>query len=125
MRPRLTGVLSQMCNLLFRKEELKKPWNVRVCMLCSAARDCIHKGTLDLVPDPSILAIHPRLCLYDGYTGNSSDLTKSDVLVRPRRWERLGVAGMPGGIFAGQARYFSKKAEQKIKEAGGACILTA
>ena len=84
-----TGMLSQMCTLLFRKEELKKPWNVRVCLLCSAARDCIHKGTLDLVPDPSILAIHPRLCLYDGYTRNSSDLTKSDVLVRPRRWERL------------------------------------
>ena len=77
------------CNLLFRKEELKKPWNVRLCLLCSAAKDAINKGTLDCVPDPSVLAVHPRLCLYAGYTGKSKALLEGDKLVRPRRWETL------------------------------------
>ena len=37
----------------------------------------------------------------------------------------LGTGKIPAQPVIVKARYFSKKAEQKIKEAGGACILTA
>ena len=37
----------------------------------------------------------------------------------------LGKGRLPKAPIVVKARYFSKLAEQKIKEAGGACILTA
>jgi hypothetical protein len=37
----------------------------------------------------------------------------------------LGKGNLPNFPIIVKAKYFSKDAEQKIKEAGGACILTA
>ena len=50
--------------------------------------------------------------------GNQSSLTRELGSV-PQIFSEKDLARIV------KARYFSKKAEQKIKEAGGACILTA
>merc|ERR1712057_49891 len=46
-------------------------------------------------------------------------------VVKAGYFKVLGTGKIPAQPVIVKARYFSKKAEQKIKEAGGTCILTA
>lgn len=62
-----------------------------------------------------------KLCEAKGNDGKAPvlDLTKLGI------FKVLGKGTLPGKPLIVKARLFSARAEKKIKEAGGACILTA
>jgi large subunit ribosomal protein L27Ae len=59
------------------------------------------------------------------YYADKTDKAPVIDCVKAGYFKVLGTGKIPAQPVIVKARYFSKKAEQKIKEAGGACILTA
>ena len=59
------------------------------------------------------------------YYADKKDKAPVIDCVKAGYFKVLGTGKIPAQPVIVKARYFSKKAEQKIKEAGGACILTA
>lgn len=63
--------------------------------------------------------------VYDDAKANSSGPAPVLNMTKLGIFKVLGKGHLPKIPIVVQARYFSKEAELKIREAGGACVLTA
>ena len=59
------------------------------------------------------------------YSANKEGKAPVIDVVRHGFFKVLGKGGLPKQPVIVKARFFSKEAERKIKEVGGACVLTA
>lgn len=59
------------------------------------------------------------------YAGDKSGKVPVIDVVKAGYYKVLGKGTLPSQPLIVKARFFSKEAEKKIKEAGGACVLTA
>ncbi len=63
--------------------------------------------------------------VYEKSKSNKSELAPVLDVTKLGYFKVLGKGVLPGVPLIVKAKFFSKGAEQKIKEAGGACLLTA